>query len=368
MNIKNSLQMFSFMRDLFIRTHIFPHYKIRPKVAELFLTENCNAKCISCACWHKNKLDELKTEDWFLVLDQLASMRFVKVNFTGGEPLLRNDIFNIIHHASKVGIRSLHLNTNGFLLTEERIERLITEGVRSFNISLDGPDAKTNDGVRGGGSFDLTVSNLKKLLCNRNRHNLKIRLCFTVMSNTIEKLPDMIALAHSFNIRLYCNLASYTTFLFRHEKVKRLAEIDAETIDSVLTKCERQLRAFKKSGLNFSELSYLRGHFKDPLREEIKCVESQLKLWIRSNGDIGGCWAEDPVHNIKNVKIMELIDSRDYQRKLINFYHKECKGCGSNYSLNLNFTVDKHLKDYLWELGLISLQRKGLNEFVNPVV
>ena len=139
-------------------------------MAELFLTDNCNLKCVSCACWRKVTRGELSGDEWRNVIDQLADYGILKANFTGGEPLLRSDAPQLMAHAYQRGIRNLHLNTNAVLLDDRRRDAVLDAGVRSFNISVDGPRAEVHERVRGvPGSFAKTVGNLERVLEQRDR-------------------------------------------------------------------------------------------------------------------------------------------------------------------------------------------------------
>jgi MoaA/NifB/PqqE/SkfB family radical SAM enzyme len=138
MRTSEALRLGAFFGALAIKEHLKPDLHVRPLVAELFLTENCNLRCVSCACWRTNTRDELATAEWKDVLDQLAALRLHKVNFTGGEPLIRRDAVELMGYARSAGIRHLHLNTNAILLTPAMLSRVLDAGVRSFNVSVDG--------------------------------------------------------------------------------------------------------------------------------------------------------------------------------------------------------------------------------------
>src|SRR5215218_10094682 len=116
MNARETVRLVKFFTLLAVKEHVKPDLHVRPLVAELFLTDNCNLRCVSCACWRTKTVEELTTDEWRDVLDQLAALRLHKVNFTGGEPLLRRDAVQIMAHATAAGIRHLHLNTNAILL------------------------------------------------------------------------------------------------------------------------------------------------------------------------------------------------------------------------------------------------------------
>lgn len=327
-----------FFAGLAIKEHVAPDLHVRPLVAELFVTENCNLRCVSCNCWHEARRDELTTDEWKGVVTQLGALRFVKINFTGGEPLLRRDLATLARHARAVGIPDLHLNTNAILLDAARREELLDAGIRSFNVSVDGPDAATHDAVRGrDGAFRITTGHLEALLARRDRHDLAVRMNFTVLRDNVGALPGIAALAQSLRVKLYLNLATDHTFLFRAPGVAARAIIDPGPLDAALADLDALRRRDPAFLPSAAELAYVRAHFVDGLQRGLPCAESQLKLMVHSRGGIGGCWAHDPVYNVRRMGVREVIDSPHYRAQHARLFRKECVGCGSNYSLNLRW-------------------------------
>ena len=118
------------------------------------LTKKCNLRCEHCyieagVIERDEALDELSTEECFDVIDQLAVVNpEALLILTGGEPLLRRDVFAIAERASEKGLWPV-VGTNGVFITEELCERLIDAGIRGVSLSLDALDAETHDGFRG---------------------------------------------------------------------------------------------------------------------------------------------------------------------------------------------------------------------------
>jgi MoaA/NifB/PqqE/SkfB family radical SAM enzyme len=345
-----------FFSLLAVKEHVMPQLHVRPLVAELFLTDNCNLKCVSCACWRTTTREELSTGEWRGVLDQLAELGIIKVNLTGGEPLLRRDAPELISYALERGIRTVHVNTNATLLDPRRREAVLAAGARSFNISVDGPDATTHEGVRGvRGSFDLTMRNLRALIAERERLGLRLHLNFTVLRSNVGQLPRIARLAQELQVKLSLNLANDHTFLFRHADVARAADVDSTELDQALTELEALCRENGKLLPRFSELRYLRRHFTDVVQRDVPCAESQLKLMIHSTGETGGCWGHDPEQNVRTASLRDIVDDQHYRRQHAKLYRKECVGCGSNYALNLRWRPRSYVDDALWRLGRRSL-------------
>ncbi|HEX2306767.1 MAG TPA: radical SAM protein [Jatrophihabitantaceae bacterium] len=359
MSRKDKFRLAWFFTRLAAKERIRPNLHVRPLVAELFLTDNCNLRCVTCNCWRHTTKNELSTAEWKDVLNQLAALRFYKVNFTGGEPLIRRDSIELMQYAWKIGIRHLHLNTNGIRLTPQVMDRVIEAGVRSFNVSVDGPSALVHDRVRGQlGAFEKTTTHLRHLIERRERDRLKVRMNFTVMRDNVQHLPAMAALAQELEVQLYLNLATDKTFLFRAEEVGELTRVGAEQLDTALAGLEAVARRNPSWLPRYSDLAYMRGHFSDLVQRDLPCAESQLKLMIHSRGEIGGCWAHDPTFNVRTRAVRAVIDSDEYRAEHARFFRKECIGCGSNYSLNLRWRPTTYGEDLLWRLRRRSLRAR----------
>lgn len=347
-----------FFTALAVKEHVAPRLHVRPLVAEMFVTENCNLRCVSCACWRETTRDELSTEEWKGTLRELRQMGVLKVNVTGGEPLVRHDCVELLAYATEIGIPNLHLNTNGLLLDARRLQAVLGAGVRSFNISVDGPDAVVHDQIRGRrGAFAVTVAHLRALLAERERLGLKVRMNFTVMRANIAHLAGIARLAQELDVRLYLNLATDQTFLFRATGVDDLARVRDEPIREALVELEQVLRRDRRWLPRPAEFRYLRRHFAEPLQRSLPCAESQIKLMIHSRGEIGGCWGEDPAMNVRERSIADVVDSAHYRQEHTRLFRKECVGCGSNYSLNLRLRPNSYLTDLRWRLRRVPLDQ-----------
>jgi len=345
-----------FFTRLAVKERVAPRLHLRPLVAELFLTENCNLRCISCNCWRETTKGELSTDEWRDVLRQLAALRIYKVNFTGGEPLIRPDATLLMRYARDQGIKHMHVNTNGIRLTPPKLAEILDAGVRSFNVSVDGPTALVHDRIRGRlGAFDTTVRHLRGLIAERERYGLKVRMNFTVMRDNLAHLPGIAALAQELGVKLYLNLATDKTFLFRAAEVADQARVAPGDLDPVLAELEALLRRDRRCLPRYSELRYMRGHFTDLVQRDLPCAESQLKLMIHSRGEIGGCWGHDPSATVRERSVAEVVDAAGYRDEHARLFRKDCVGCGSNYSLNLRWRPGTYVQDLLWRAGARSL-------------
>tara|TARA_B100001250_G_scaffold381146_1_gene373212 strand:- start:618 stop:1658 length:1041 start_codon:yes stop_codon:yes gene_type:complete len=134
----------------------------------LSLNEQCNLRCIYCMpeegidFQSKDKL--LTTEEIFKLIDLTSQMGVSKIRFTGGEPLLRKDLLKIVQFAKETpGIESVHLTTNGLLLSKH-IPELERVGLSGINISLDTLNPEKFKIITRRDGLDLVLNSLNKAM------------------------------------------------------------------------------------------------------------------------------------------------------------------------------------------------------------
>ncbi len=114
------------------------------------ITNRCNLACLHCygRSGPGNTAEELSTEEGLALIDDLASLGIPVLLFTGGEPLLRTDLFELAAHAASAGIRTA-LSTNGTLITAAVAQKIRDAKIGYVGISLDGARPETHNRFRG---------------------------------------------------------------------------------------------------------------------------------------------------------------------------------------------------------------------------
>lgn len=141
-------------------------FRNRPFFAHMVVTKRCNLRCKYCAVWRlPPNSDELSTSEWFEVIDRLDELGVYVLSFTGGEPLLKPGVFDMIGYARSKGLYT-RLTSNG-TLKERLYERLLNSEVNSVSISLDSVDADTQENLsQVKGSWEKAVGTLRFLTAN----------------------------------------------------------------------------------------------------------------------------------------------------------------------------------------------------------
>jgi len=123
--------------------------RAQPILGTLIVTYRCDLDCAMCDLpLRGNRGRELDADGLKGVLEAFRDLGVLGVGVTGGEPLLRKDLFDVLRHGRDLGML-MHVNTNGSLVTPETAEALASSGVSSVNVSLDGPEGALHDRLRG---------------------------------------------------------------------------------------------------------------------------------------------------------------------------------------------------------------------------
>jgi MoaA/NifB/PqqE/SkfB family radical SAM enzyme len=161
----------------------------RPVMASWSITNRCNQACHYCT-WPNENSKELDTAQAIGLIDDLAKSGVGLIVFTGGEPLLRKDLPDLIDSAKQKKL-IVGINTNGVLLPKQ-IDRL--GQVDFFQLSLDGPE-NVHDKGRGQGSYQTTVDALQ-LLKSQGR---KVKLNTTITRHLDGHLQPLLEIARTFD-------------------------------------------------------------------------------------------------------------------------------------------------------------------------
>ena len=158
------------------------------------VTRSCNLACVHCraSAVCEPYPGELDTEKCKQILDEIATVGKPVIILTGGEPLLRKDIYEIAAYGDQKGLRMV-LATNGTLVDETVAENLIKSGIRRVSISIDGPEAISHDAFRRvPGAFAGAMAGIEAM----KRVGLEFQINTTITQANIGKIREIHDLAH----------------------------------------------------------------------------------------------------------------------------------------------------------------------------
>ncbi len=209
----------------------------RPVVAWA-ITKACNLRCVHCyaSATPGPAPGELTTEECHDVLDDLRRFGVPAVLISGGEPLARPDVFDLLFYARYLGL-PVTLSTNGVLIDDRTADRIQLAGVRYVGVSIDGL-APQHDKLRGMvGAYDATVAAVGRL----KQRGVKVGLRFTVHALNVHHLDDVFDLALQLSVDRLC--VYHLAYAGRGEGMQRVDLSPAQTRAAVNRLCDRTMQA-----------------------------------------------------------------------------------------------------------------------------
>lgn len=166
------------------------------KVCNYYVTFQCDDQCEFCSIWQKDSLQQIEEKPYDLSLLKRVGVELL--NITGGEPLLREDLPEILKKAKELSLTT-QLMTNGIIYPEKA--RLLQGLVDRLFISLDYPLAEEHDRSRGVECFHEVIKGLKLALELRQEPIIN----FTITRDSVRFAPEMIDLAQKLGVYIYLN-------------------------------------------------------------------------------------------------------------------------------------------------------------------
>lgn len=203
-------------------------FNVNPFVVIWETTRACDLSCVHCraAAQPKRSQFELTPEEGFKLLDQTAELNPRVFVITGGDPLKRDDLYDMIAYAKQIGLEPSVTPSATPLLTPEAIKKMKDHGVKRLAISLDHYYREAHDDFRRvQGSFDLTIRAIEAARDN----GIPVQINSTVSKRTAADMPKMADL-----LSRYDNVVMWSVFfLVPTGRAKTADMIDAEEVETL---------------------------------------------------------------------------------------------------------------------------------------
>lgn len=285
---------------MYVLRRIFGH--VVPPFIYLAVTYRCQCRCVHCYANapFEDDHDNLDTEQCKSIIDQIKRLGAIGIVFTGGEPLLRDDLPHLVRHAHSLGLLT-RIDTNGVLLDRKHISALKEARITQICVSIDHADPDTHDKLRDyPGAFKKAVEGIKLL----GRFNIPCQI-FTYVNkrNVVEGLKKIIDLARQH--RVFCIQLLFPLAAGRWE----------DSFDEVLTDEEKK-RVRELRGPPFI-------HFVSPGPKALCEICTKATLYISAKGDVNPCPAVPyTMGNLKKNSLDEIW--RHHCEKLNLDFRGEC--------------------------------------------
>ena len=233
-----------------------------PLVANYYLTYRCNARCHFCDIWALEPKQEADLDTIRQNLSDLRRLGVKYVDFTGGEPLLKEDVGEIYAEAKRQGfVTSMTTNT---ILYPKRAREI--QGLVDFlNFSLDGPDAETHNQSRGVQIFDTLVESVK-LAIELGEYPV---LNHTVTAQNCDRIGEVAQLGLDLGARVWLNPAFTAHSNYNSKK---------NPTPAMVTAIEAADRQYPNVGYNKAALAFIEAGGNDTQNPRCKAVDAVIAI------------------------------------------------------------------------------------------
>lgn len=307
--------------------------KIKLKRINLLVSKHCNLRCRMCD-YRLNTIltKQLSLEQITDLLRDAACLGLELLELSGGEPMTRKDIYQIVEFSKKLKIKTLMM-TNGVLIGEEQTDNLLESGLSGVVISLEGYE-DLNDNIRGAGSYKKAIAAIKSF----QRYSDKIELIKVGITLSRYNYKDIYSFIKYLREDIGVNSISINPFngdmLFERNFERRKEEfvIPQELISEVHNEIEKIILYSKEASLDLPPENYLlsisKYFSKCNMVPLSGCSDPLYGCSIDSNGGVYPCWGEpNTIGNIKDTSIKDIVMSDKYVQFCKNALKGKCKGC-----------------------------------------
>ncbi|MBV8674453.1 MAG: radical SAM protein [Acidobacteriaceae bacterium] len=324
--------------------------EITPLSAHIKLTENCQAKCISCNYWQSRWQDGIDTDRAIELINEIDAAGIRSLRLTGGEPLLRKDLFHVLATANTSRFKRIILQTNGLAIKKLHKE-INASPITHIAVSIDGLK-ETNDLIRGiRGYFNLGMEGLKLL------RDKKLAISVTLNRMSAAELDELADQAHAVGAKLEFNILSQSLFFLKDANLDSMWP-ESGDVDSISGFLRRRRPGY--------EVDYITRYYNREQLDEPPCVLGFLQVFVLSNGDVlTGCYPLEPVGNILRDKLATILASDAYARQAQAMIRRECPGCTCGVESSLAM---KHgVASAFFELSRLQRTTNGNKRPTTPV-
>lgn len=333
----------------------------KPQQITFDITDRCQMKCVTCSKWKTVSSEvinkELSTDEWKNVLSDLRNWLGggFWFCFSGGEPFLRKDIFELAQFAHQLGIKVASM-TNAFSI-QHLYDEIINSPIESLNISLNAINNPIiHDESRGrDGSYEKSLDailTLKKLRNEKNK-NLGINVATIMFPENLDEVIPLVEFVtrnkingimfqllddkesfHGYNVQKGCNTQGYKMPQELRNKYSNMSKHAIEIINKLI-----EMKQAGHSIYNsLEQLNAMKIFFNNPddILSVIKCDVGSTNYAIDPYGNVRLCFNMEPVGNVKENKPNEIWESANaqYCRNLTKSCKMYCRMLNCNFKGN----------------------------------
>ena len=286
------------------------------------LNDKCNLRCSMCYFYDGAGTSEMKAEVFSRIVDEVMPRAHTVFLSCGAEPFMSPGFIPALERTHKSGVPSIHIVSNGLLMSEKIISALLDNDVEMLEVSLDGATESTYESIRIGGRFGTLRKNLQNLGAAKRKRGASspdLRLRWVLMRRNLHEVPDLIDFAHE--------MGAVGVGLQHLVMYNRAMADETISTDALRRQCDEVVRTARKKAKSFGiefdappDFFPLPSGFRDWFRWQVhegiprrlrrlrngagadsqyrqKCFEPWEKIYINHAGVVTPCpvWRDAPL-------------------------------------------------------------------------
>lgn len=300
----------------------------RPVSVNFLITSRCNSKCVTCDSWKLTDHDqELTTDDFFRLADEMAEMEIPIVTIGGGEPTLRPDLWTIIRRFKDRG-RNVQLTTNGLTMRTDQRGKMYESGLDRVTVSVDSHLPEIYDKIRGVNAGPAVLENLAAVLKERPTH-LEVDTNTVLCSDNVDTF--LVTLDHLISMGIpRVNFSAVTTSGVNYLMTESKADLSQIPLKKIHHIVEGLLGRKKSTSAISASTAFIKGlprYYERPDTVVFPCYAGYLTLDIFQNGAVHGCGNLPSYSNVRDGRLADIWKSESAKRSRKEMAEGKCPNC-----------------------------------------
>ncbi|MCK4917243.1 MAG: radical SAM protein [Candidatus Omnitrophica bacterium] len=296
----------------------------------IWVTRRCNLRCRMCQQWQTSSEilhEELTTKEWYSFIDAAYKLKAAVIIITGGEPLLRSDIFDIIRYIRIYGI-SVHLCTNGTLINEDIIKGLRFSGVNSISVSIDSYLSDIHNQMRGVECYDKVMEGIK--LMKKSLPGIKIGINTLITKRNFRNIYKMVAFAEELKVDQIKFSPIHTNLKHKNNNQDCFKELifKDEDLFELSYEVKKLIKAISLSRLLSNSLEFLNGlsFLYNSDYQRVPCFAGYISCSVDSLGWVSPCEDIEGNENLRDKSLENILKSKAFNelRKKVHQCTSKC--------------------------------------------
>jgi MoaA/NifB/PqqE/SkfB family radical SAM enzyme len=300
----------------------------RPISINLLITSRCNSKCVTCDSW---KLDdhahELTTDDYRRLAKETADLGIPIVTIGGGEPVLRQDLWEIIGAFKEAG-RIVQLTTNALTMRADQRRKMFESGLDRVTVSVDSHIPEIYAKIRGVDALPSVKENLLALLRERPEH-LEVDTNTVLCADNAETFLETIDALISWGVPK-TNFSAVTTSKDNYLMVdgkQNLSVCPRTLVSQIVAGLMDRKRRTRAISASSAFVHGLIPYFEHPDELVYPCLAGYLTLDVFQDGAVHGCGNLPAFGNVREGSLTEIWKSRAAQKNREEMAKGHCPNC-----------------------------------------